>query len=139
MNNKKLKRGIFIGIIILMIILFLLLIKSCSGIHVMPNTDPKQEEKEKAEIIQLIRLYDLLERADFCSKQWNEDAKEVVEEIELLATSKEDSSDQEIAGILHRIANDLNELSKKNSIENIDALEKSLNEFETIYGGKNNE
>lgn len=138
------KKKFLIFILLFLAIVFaLLLLKSCSSNQQTVNTDPKQEEKEnekeKAEIIQLIRLYDLLERADFCSKQWNEDAKEVVEEIEILATSKEASLDTEVADILHRIANDLNELSKKNTIENIDNLEKSLNEFETIYGGQNNE
>lgn len=139
MKHKKSKRGIFIGIIMVVIILFLLLLKSCTDEKPSVN-EPKQEEQqeEKEELIQLINLYDLLERADFCSKKWNEDAKEVVKEIEDLGASKSESSkkkDQEMGRILQQISTNLSRCIEKYSIENIDVLEKSLQEFEEMNGG----
>lgn len=146
--DNKFKRTLFVGCTIIAIIIFLLLLRSCSPSKVEPQIVEKSqkvvveekevESKEKKEVIQLLNLYDLLARADFCSPQWNKDAKNVVKELQTLAIDKQES-DSDAAELIEQIASDLSNLANKNSLENINSLEATVIEFENLSGGRSNE
>lgn len=141
MKNKKFRRLIFLSIICILIILFLLCLKSCSETKEKQNEQEltSQIEKEKQETLNLIQLFDLLERADFCSQGWNEDALKVVDTLKLMAEDKSASknlNNQEIGKQLQQVSNDLGNLIEKNSIENIDALEESLSRLNELVIGE---
>lgn len=146
--DKKFKRTLFVVVSVIAIIIFLLLLRSCSPSKVDTQVVEKSQKvvveenerdrEKKKEIIQLLNFYDLLARADFCSPQWNKDAKSVVKELQALAIDKHES-DPEMAIVIEQIASDLNNLANKNSLVNINSLEATLIEFENLNGGSSNE
>lgn len=135
-------KQVLVGVLLLFVVFFMYQFVQKETQQEGMKTEEKEKaviEQEKEEIVGMIELIDLLEKADFCSERWKEEAKGVVLEIEGWAEEKEKSGDKQKGQLFYQIATDLSKLIQQQSSENIDDLEKSIQEFETHYGGKKND